>query len=80
MIGWSPGPYGGFFASLCVGNTIFFLFDWFGLASFYPAEHLLRPGAAGAMAFAGIPMAAVMFFVAYRVWQFGLRHHDGTGM
>ncbi len=50
----------------------------FGLASFYPAEYLLGHNP-GPIAFAVLPMAAFLFFLAYRFWSFGLRRYSGTG-
>lgn len=50
----------------------------YGLASFYPAQYLLRRDM-GWMAFAGVPVATVLLVVAYAFWQYGLRHYQGTG-
>ncbi|HWI62282.1 MAG TPA: ABC-2 family transporter protein [Symbiobacteriaceae bacterium] len=50
----------------------------YGLISFYPAAHLLGR-VTGWMAYASIPVAALLFAGAYRFWLFGLRHYTGTG-
>lgn len=50
----------------------------YGLASFYPAAHLLGR-ASGPMAFAALPVGCLFFLVAYQIWLRGLRHYSGTG-
>ncbi len=50
----------------------------YGLASFYPASALLGQDV-GLLAFISPLAAALMLFLAYRLWRFGLRHYAGTG-
>lgn len=50
----------------------------YGFVSFYPASHLLGRDV-GALVWLGPVVAGVFLFLAYRVWQFGLRHYSGTG-
>jgi ABC-2 type transport system permease protein len=50
----------------------------YGLASFYPASHLLGRDI-GYMAWMMVPVSAVLMVIGYRVWGFGLRHYGGTG-
>lgn len=50
----------------------------YGLASFYPARLLLGRDF-GPLAFAAPPVAALLLFVGYRLWRFGLRHYSSTG-
>ncbi|HEX7973559.1 MAG TPA: ABC-2 family transporter protein [Anaerolineales bacterium] len=62
-------------------RAIGILMTWvipYGFASFYPASHLLGRDV-GSLAYAGPVVAAVLLFLAYRVWLFGLRHYSGTG-
>lgn len=51
----------------------------YGLTSFYPASYLL--GKEIPLIFAWITplVAAVLLFIGYRVWLFGLRHYASTG-
>jgi ABC-2 type transport system permease protein len=63
-------------------QAIGILLTWlipYGFASFYPAAFLLERGISPVMAWAGPFVAAVLFFIAYRAWLFGLRHYSGTG-
>ncbi len=50
----------------------------YGLASFYPAQ-LLLGREFGPLAFAAPIAAALLLFVGYRLWRFGLRHYTSTG-
>jgi ABC-2 type transport system permease protein len=50
----------------------------YGLASFYPASFLLGRQA-GLLAWASLPVSAVLLLVGYRFWLFGLRHYTSTG-
>jgi ABC-2 type transport system permease protein len=50
----------------------------YGFASFYPAGYLLGRDVEGLAWFAPV-VAAVLLFVAYRVWLFGLAHYTSTG-
>ena len=50
----------------------------YGFTSFYPANYLLGKDI-GALAFLGPVIAAILMFLAYRFWLFGLRHYTGTG-
>lgn len=50
----------------------------YGLTSFYPASYLLGRDP-GLMAWASVPVAAVLLFAGYRFWLVGLRHYGGTG-
>ena len=50
----------------------------YGLASFYPASFLLdRP--LGNLAWLSPFAAALLLFLGYRFWQFGLKHYGSTG-
>jgi ABC-2 type transport system permease protein len=63
-------------------KAIGILLTWlipYGFASFYPAEYLLGRDISPILAWAGPFVAAGFFFIAYRVWLFGLRHYSGTG-
>ncbi len=62
-------------------RAIGILLTWlvpYGFASFYPASHLLGRDM-GALAWLGMPLAALLLLVAYRFWGFGLRHYASTG-
>ncbi|MBN1486338.1 MAG: ABC-2 family transporter protein [Anaerolineae bacterium] len=62
-------------------NSIRILMTWvipYGLASFYPASYILGRDI-GVIAWAAPPVAAVLLFIGYRVWQFGMRHYASTG-
>jgi ABC-2 type transport system permease protein len=50
----------------------------YGLASFYPASYLLGRDI-GWMAWAMVPVSAVLLLVGYQFWTFGLRHYGSTG-
>ncbi len=50
----------------------------YGFASFYPASYILGRDAS-AIVWIGPVVAAVMLFIGYRFWLFGLRHYSGTG-
>jgi ABC-2 type transport system permease protein len=50
----------------------------YGFASFYPASYLLGREV-GVLAWVGPLVAALLLFVGYRFWQFGLRHYVSTG-
>lgn len=50
----------------------------YGFASFYPASYILGRDV-GVYAWAGPVVAAVLLFLGYRFWLFGLRHYSGTG-
>lgn len=62
-------------------KAIGILLTWiipYGLASFYPANHLmgLSPSQLAWLA----PVAAILLlFIGYQVWRVGLRHYAGTG-
>jgi ABC-2 type transport system permease protein len=61
--------------------SIVLLLTWiipYGFASFYPASYLLGRDV-GVYAWAGPVVAAVLLFIGYRFWLFGLRHYVGTG-
>jgi ABC-2 type transport system permease protein len=51
----------------------------YGLASFYPASHLLGRDIPLLLAWAGPVAALVLLFIGYRAWLFGLRHYSSTG-
>lgn len=62
-------------------RAISILMTWlipYGFASFYPASRLLGLDL-GTLAWAGPFVAAALLLIAYRVWQFGLRHYWSTG-
>ncbi|NTU79123.1 MAG: ABC transporter permease [Chloroflexales bacterium] len=62
-------------------RAIGILMTWlipYGFASFYPASYLMGRDV-GAVAWLGPPVAVALGFVAYRFWQFGLRHYVGSG-
>jgi ABC-2 type transport system permease protein len=62
-------------------RAISILLTWlvpYGLASFYPASFLLGRQA-GLLAWASLPVSAVLLLVGYRFWLFGLRHYTSTG-
>jgi ABC-2 type transport system permease protein len=50
----------------------------YGLISFFPASYIVGRDV-GVMAWAGVGVAAVMLFIGYRLWLFGLRHYTSTG-
>jgi ABC-2 type transport system permease protein len=62
-------------------KAIGILLTWvvpYGLASFYPASFLLdRPW--GWAAWLAPLAAALLLYLGYRFFQFGLRHYSGTG-
>jgi ABC-2 type transport system permease protein len=60
-----------------VSNLLTWLIPY-GFASFYPASYLLGRDA-GAYAWAGPIVAAILLVIGYRFWLFGLRHYSGTG-
>jgi ABC-2 type transport system permease protein len=62
-------------------KAISILLTWvipYGFASFYPASYLLNREA-GNIAWIAPFVAAVLLFIGYRLWQFGLKHYSGTG-
>jgi ABC-2 type transport system permease protein len=62
-------------------KAIGILLTWvvpYGLASFYPASYLLDRELGWVVWLAPLA-AAVLSFIAYRFWVFGLRHYSGTG-
>ncbi len=62
-------------------KAIRILMTWlvpYGLASFYPASFILGRNV-GLMAWISPLVAAVLLFVGYRFWQYGLRHYGSTG-
>ncbi|HTX90610.1 MAG TPA: ABC-2 family transporter protein [Anaerolineales bacterium] len=62
-------------------KAIGILLTWvvpYGLASFYPAAYLLGRDL-GWVAWLAPLAAAVLLFLGYRFFQFGLRHYSGTG-
>jgi ABC-2 type transport system permease protein len=61
-----------------IGMLLTFLIPY-GLASFYPASHLLGRDIPLLLAWAGPVAALVLLFIGYRVWLFGLRHYSSTG-
>jgi ABC-2 type transport system permease protein len=50
----------------------------YGLVSFYPAQYMLGRGP-GLMVAALIPVAALLWYGAYRFWLVGLGRYAGTG-
>jgi ABC-2 type transport system permease protein len=50
----------------------------YGFASFYPASFLMGRDV-GALAWLGLPVAALLAIASYRFWLFGLRHYAGAG-
>lgn len=62
-------------------KAIGILLTWvipYGLASFYPASYLLdRP--LGNLAWISPLVAAILLFIGYRFWQFGLKYYSSTG-
>jgi ABC-2 type transport system permease protein len=50
----------------------------YGLASFFPASHLLGRDV-GLTAFAAVPVAVALNVVAYRFWRVGLARYRGAG-
>ena len=63
-------------------QAIGILLTWlipYGFASFYPAAYLLERGISATLAWAAPFVAAALFFIAYRVWLFGLQHYGSTG-
>ena len=62
-------------------KAINILLTWiipYGLASFYPASFILGRDL-GWLAWFTPLVAALLLFLAYRFWVFGLRHYSGTG-
>jgi len=62
-------------------KAIGILLTWvlpYALASYYPASYLLDR-ASGNLAWLGPIVAALLLFLGYRFFQFGLRHYSGTG-
>lgn len=51
----------------------------YGLASFYPASYVLGRDVPPTLALATPVVAALLVFISYRVWLFGLRHYSSTG-
>lgn len=63
-------------------QAIGILLTWlipYGLTSFYPASYLLGREVSVLLAWAGPPVAAVLIFLGYRTWLFGLGHYASTG-
>jgi ABC-2 type transport system permease protein len=50
----------------------------YGLASYYPASYLLGQSL-GNLAWLAPLAAAILLFLGYRFWQFGLKHYNSTG-
>jgi ABC-2 type transport system permease protein len=62
-------------------KAINILLTWivpYGLASFYPASYLLDRQV-GNLAWIAPLIAALLLFLGYRFWQFGLKHYNSTG-
>jgi ABC-2 type transport system permease protein len=62
-------------------KAISILLTWFvpyGLASFYPASYLLDRND-GYLAWLAPIAAGILLFIAYRFWEFGLKHYNSTG-
>jgi len=62
-------------------KAIGILLTWvvpYGLASFYPASYLLGRSL-GYIAWLAPVAAGILLFIAYRFWEFGLRHYNSTG-
>lgn len=62
-------------------RTVGIVLTWllpFALASYYPASYILDRDS-GSLAWVGLPVAAGLLFLGYRLWQFGLRHYTSTG-
>jgi ABC-2 type transport system permease protein len=62
-------------------KAINILLTWivpYGLASFYPASYLLDRSA-GNLAWIAPFISALLLFLGYRFWQFGLKHYNSTG-
>lgn len=62
-------------------KAIGILLTWiipYGLASFYPASHLMDMGP-GWLAWLAPVAAAILLVIGYQVWRLGLRHYAGTG-
>lgn len=62
-------------------KAIGILLTWvvpYGLASFYPASHLMGQPT-GLAPWLGPLMAAALLLFGYQVWRYGLRHYAGTG-
>jgi ABC-2 type transport system permease protein len=62
-------------------KAINILLTWivpYGLASFYPASYLLNRSV-GNLAWIAPFVAALLLFLGYRFWQFGLKHYGSTG-
>jgi ABC-2 type transport system permease protein len=51
----------------------------YGFASFYPASYILERDVPLFLAWGGPLVAAVLLFLGYRFWLFGLRHYASTG-
>lgn len=62
-------------------KAISILLTWivpYGFASFYPASYLLDRDF-GSLVWYGPIVAAILMFIGYRLWLFGLKHYSGTG-
>jgi ABC-2 type transport system permease protein len=62
-------------------KAISILLTWivpYGFASFYPASYLLDRDF-GYLVWYGPVVAAILMFIGYRLWLFGLKHYSGTG-
>lgn len=62
-------------------RAVTFLLTWlipYGFASFYPASYILGRDVS-AYVWAGPAVAAVLLFLGYKFWQFGLRAYSSTG-
>jgi len=62
-------------------KAIGILLTWvvpYGLASFYPASHLMGLPT-GLAPWLGPLIAAILLLLGYQVWRYGLRHYAGTG-
>jgi ABC-2 type transport system permease protein len=62
-------------------KSIGILLTWiipYGLASFYPASHLMGLNA-GWIAWMAPLAAILLLLIGYQVWRVGLRHYAGTG-
>ncbi len=51
----------------------------YGFASFYPASYILDRDVSLFLAWGGPLVAAILLFLGYRFWLFGLRHYASTG-
>ncbi len=62
-------------------RVIIFIVTWiipYGFVSYYPAGHLLGQET-GVPFWVGFLVAAVLLFMAVKLWRFGLRHYSGSG-